>query len=149
LEKCPRASSQDMDVMDWLFAVLELPLGSCDVRLNGVAEPVCNLPRLFCPSECCFGSPLTHRSLWCFLCWNLKGHNTSIRGDPLVLLCQGMSRDTSSPFNSSPTGLYQYRPLTDDHSFRILCLFPRRGDGRIEFSLLIAELLFHSSAHLL
>lgn len=56
-----------------------------------------------------------------------------------------MSTYVSADSLPSPTGPYQYKPLTDNHSFRILCLSPPRGDGRIEGSLLIAEFPLHQA----
>ena len=56
-----------------------------------------------------------------------------------------MSPEFSTRSLPSPSGPYQYKPFTDDHSFRLLCLFPPRGDGPIECSLLIAEFPFHQA----
>lgn len=51
--------------------------------------------------------------------------------------------DTLVPLHPPSASPYQYKPLPSHNSFRLLRLLPPRGDGRIECSLLIADLPFN------
>ena len=58
---------------------------------------------------------------------------------------EALANQTTPPLAPPPTGRYQYKRFPDSNSFRLLCLFPPRGDGGIECTLLIAEFPFHQA----
>ena len=85
-----------------------------------------------------------------------RGWNTSLAfphlpcSVPCTQIYEKMSTEaptiqTIPPHAPPPSGRYQYKPFPDNRSFRLLCLFPPRGDGGIECSLLIAEFPFHQA----